>query len=1326
MDVQRYGIDHGLAHQVVTAIWEDESGFVWVGTPQGLHRFDGYEFLRFSEDSHGIASNEVDEILQDSDGWLWLLTYKERNSFEKELFRSSIEQICIFHPNTYEVRNLESHLGGEAALFDRTLLRSTCGPDGTLYFGTLGEKVLQVQKGKASLLTLPDCKATRPMYVSKDKDLVVAGKDKDNRLGSYLLKHGGDRFKVEKIWENAGIVVGSQDREGLWLFDHDHHGISCYQEGEPTRKVKFSTLEERERNYHGAVLMNGAELMVEFFDNKAEVFVRIRPDSFASRGYYDIPAVTRLVQANNAQHSRSYFGGQPSLTALEIRPNPFRQLLASPRRVGEFAKYTRTWGLCHWDSLLYINVRDAHLVACRLSDWKIEDVYAVEAGGAGKKTLMKDYADMLRSGEELLMVRSDHVLAFRPADGRSRKLVCPEDPDADFNTIYRDEWGKHWVGGKNGRLYTWKSEEGALSPWPGRSLLPEEAVVVSFLALERNNLMVATSEGIYVIDLENEEATRYHSAEAAPRNMPFDNYTRIYRDQEGTIWLATRGGGLIRWEFEKEDKPTQQFTMNEGLSSNTLYSIHEDDNGQLWMPSDQGLIRFDKANSSSISFQESDGLSHYEFNTFSDAAAPDGSLFFGGRNGVVAFHPSQFQDTLGLSGELQLTSFMQFDGQQEKLVDKTAAFYKEREITVRPGDGFFTLKFSFLKNPNLRKLRYAYRLDGQDMDWNYNTGNSIRFSGLDYGEYVLQIRAQLENGPLSKQELRIPIHVLRPFYSQNWFLIACVLLLGLLVYLFIRLRTRQLRKRQAELEHAVAERTKTIGQQAEELKQLDKTKSRFFANVSHELRTPLTLMLGPLRTVLQKGKLDARSRDYVALAEENSESLLSLVNEILTLSKMESGKMQLREEPTALYPLLRRLVSNFESHGDLLKLQLDLDYQPDRYLQILLDTGKFERILNNFLSNAFKHTPQGGRISVSLSELPNRLLLKVTDTGTGIPPAVLPHVFDRFFQHSDPQAPAQGGTGIGLALCKEIAQLMRGKVWAESDGESGSAFCFEFPKREILGIVEDEPEEEETLQETPVVLQEPTGERARLLVVEDNPSLAAYLQLILSGNYEVVVARNGLEAWEMLESETSGFDLVVSDIMMPLMDGYQLLEKLKTDQRFRLLPVIMLTARADIADKLRALRIGVDDYLLKPFVEEELLARIENLLANSRARKVEGEKEVEKEKPAEMWPEDAAWLEKLEGKIGESLGDMRFNAEELAYEMGMVRQTLNRRLKKLTGLTTTKFIQEAKMQRARTLLEERRVSTVKAASLEVGIKDVRYFSSQFKERFGKLPSGYLK
>lgn len=524
--------------------------------------------------------------------------------------------------------------------------------------------------------------------------------------------------------------------------------------------------------------------------------------------------------------------------------------------------------------------------------------------------------------------------------------------------------------------------------------------------------------------------------------------------------------------------------------------------------------------------------------------------------------------------------------------------------------------------------------------------------------------------------------------------------------------------------------------QAELLQQMDAAKSRFFTNISHELRTPLTLLLGPVKALLKENNLSEKQSSLLNVAERNGAQLNRLINEILDLRKLELGNMGLSLKPIRVSDFFLHYLNQFESLAEHQKVTYVINSTIDKAAVALLDREKCRQIIYNLLSNAFKFTPAGGSIQVDVGLYDGKLNFSVTDTGSGIHFADQPHVFERYFQTSQPDKPAEGGTGIGLALCREYLELFGGQIKVKSELGKGSSFRVSFPvaatflpETEQVSSPQSEYTDSAVFTAATVTTQLDTPsfhKQAHLLLVEDNQELQDYLSLLLSPTYNLVTAANGQLAWDLLTKQENPLtvDLILSDLMMPVMDGYQLLEQLKNNDKTRHLPVIMLSARAEIEDRLKALRIGVDDYLAKPFDEEELLVRIKNLLANQAARK-NMNKVISSTSIANISGEDQAWLGKFEAYVQANYASDILTIPDLAQAFSMSDSTLLRQLKRLTGLTTAKYLQEVRMDAARQLLENRTYRSVSQVATKVGYSDPRSFSRIFKSRFGKSPSDYL-
>ena len=685
------------------------------------------------------------------------------------------------------------------------------------------------------------------------------------------------------------------------------------------------------------------------------------------------------------------------------------------------------------------------------------------------------------------------------------------------------------------------------------------------------------------------------------------------------------------------------------------------------------------------------------------------------------------------------------------MMNEDSLLYSGGNIAIEPfdvyqGNGNLTINFTAPIYSSTTSIRYQTMLEGLDNNWSEPSPLSKKsFFNLPIGKYTFKVKTndiQLQESNITSFTFSV-----RPNWWQKWWMkLFFLLVIGFVLYGIIKFGIRrsiqQLETRQKELEVIVAQRTAQIEedkylieQQAEELKELDKIKSRFFANISHELRTPLTLILGPLSYILESPEEwnKVQVQKQLLVMQRNGKNLLQLIEEILDLSKIEANKLELQEDATPMVQFFEYLFFVFEPQFQAKALSYDLQLDIDQNLQVLVDRRKLEKILNNFLSNAIKFTSQNGKIILKVSETDELIKIQVSDNGKGIHPNDLPHVFERFYQSKQVDQKLYGGTGIGLALVKELAHLMNGKVKAESTLGAGSRFYFEFPKKKVAVAEVLALPINETVEDDPVI--DSIGSDFKIMVVEDNPDMRNFIVQLLRKKYkQVLIAKNGAEGIALLKANNISIDLIVSDIMMPEVDGLEMLKMIKSHPEWFKIPVVMLTALAAERDKLSALTIGVDDYLTKPFSVPELMIRVQNLLYNSHQRKQVQNSEEEniinsnsQNQTTDLINEDdKKWIEKLKSTIYNSLGETTLQVEDLASSVFLSSRQMSRKVKSITGLTPARMVREVQLNKARKILEEQTSTSVNDLAFQCGFEHPTTFSKLFKKRFGKSPSEYLK
>ena len=1135
--------------------------------------------------------------------------------------------------------------------------------------------------------------------------------------GRVQLRMGGPQNGVV-FYYTTGPLTGGTDR------------MYCIDELGVRTEVPIETLEQ-DRSYFPELLFK--------FDSTGLMWVH---DRLLGAGGTVLVDVGKQYPELNASGIRSFFrdqngalwlGGNFGVYRIQIRDNRFNTLLQSTRNAS-LGEGNACRGIFVDDDFLYVNLQE-------------EGFYRVTRKGNEQQLLYKNTQEWghlalynSKNNQYLYVGSSGKVLRYDKNTGDTLTLTFP--PTFTIWALYETGNNQMLVGGRSG-LYVVDLNTNHASIFNKYNAYKElaDAHILDINTDNNGQVWICSSSGLYAWDATKGITARYWSKGQGAFHLPADEFQHFYQDEDGTYWVGTAFTGLLHWDKKKNS--VKQYTRVDGLSNNNIYAVYPDGSGNLWLPSDNGLMQFNRKTGITHTYLVRDGIAHNEFNRLSHFKGDDGRMYFGGLNGITTFHPGSFlrNEKTSINPPLRVAMFQQFDGSSGKLEDRTASLFSNKEIVVYPGDRFLVFELSLLTFEDQNQVQYAYMLEGVDKDWNYQKERVLRLSGLPSGLHKLRIRGQSADGTWSSEDVVIPIRVMLPVMLRPWFLILMGLLLVASVYGLFRLRNWQHKRDQRILESEIDRVTaklkldnQTIERQAEELRHLDALKSRFFANVSHELRTPLTLMLSPLNTVLKNKKLDDPSRQLLNLASENGEQLLRLLAEILDLSKLESGKLELAEKPTRLQSLLRKQVAQFEAHAQRINIDLSFDFQARENLVVMLDVKNTERILNNLLSNAMKFTSTGGKVKVQVVENSDSLEIRVNDNGRGVHPDDLPYIFDRYYQSKRPDTATEGGTGIGLALSYELARLFGGYLRVESTLGKGSTFYFNFPKKEVSDAYEEavdsilpEPFVTEQKDEQAVVVSS-SPFKPRLLVVEDHDSLLQYLITLLQPDFGVVGVRHGREALDVLEKEGHGINLILSDIMMPVMDGFQLLEQLKNNDAYRHLPVVVLTARADWTDRLHALRLGVDDYLLKPFREEELRARIDNLLRNVLQRNTAtGGSNNEIKTPRPLFSaEEQAWLEDVEKMVQQNLPDTHFNVDQLSDMLFISRRQLNRRLQQLTGLTPVQYIREARLAHARRLLENRTYSTVKSVVIASGMTDTEHFAKLFREKYGRSPSDYAE
>jgi len=1345
---QFWGIEDGLSHRQVNSIIQDNRDLMWLGTDYGINRFDGKSFKWFTTENSALQENRVVILKKDRQGFIWI--------FYSDLNKTSLKHVDILDPETEKIIPLQNFLT-EAIPFNFSEVSTM----------SLTESKEIIFITKSTIYYYEDRFYETPLNGLDIYNLrgVERSPDGDLWLSFYMLYQDTSYFKVFSTAGQLLDSIGFENSNYIDIYEWDSIGRPHFyvfydkpEGAEPQQKYFFVKKE-------GAVKVDSAaearfnplgisnNFLRRFFIkigglywvyDKEEDMLAIPPNPQDSAiNLQDVSKELRNGSGIYADKqgavwiSTAY--GIHRFTMDDLRFE--RHLYETNRRKTRSIRGIKTTGKGEQKKLWAMSEMPRHLYSKELSSKKrkIEERFS---GGKWALSLNQDSS---------LMYMTDLGLKTRDRSQLRRDSIFPLAVRVSGGAwvLHQDKYGQYWFNSHFRASFFRLNKDGLLElpHWHGVEVNP---YVYQIHENKSDTAWVVTEKGIFSINLKSAKILeRYWSGGKDRYYLEHDNIQHLLSNEDGSFWLATAKSGLQQWSPERGR--ISLYNRLDGLPSNNIYAVYKDHLQNLWLSTEYGIAHIDLRSSKIRTYTKNDGLSNNEFNRLSHHQDEDGVIYFGGLNGITSFQPSDFyQEEESYEPSLIFTKLEVYQEKMDSFFDFKYEIQKGQALRIKPGDYITEIAVSLLSYQQLEKVQYAYFLEGLNKSWNYQASNIILLGKVPYGDYKLKVRGQEANGRWSNKELSIDVFVLKPFYLKTWFISFCVLVLALGFSVFFNFRRKAQVARQRELEKQVWERTQIIEAQKEDLLSLDRMKSRFFANISHELRTPLTLISTPLNKLIADGKgFDGKEKRWLSYMQRNTNTLLGLVNEILDLAKMEEGKLELEVEELRLYQHFELLLEPFRTLAKDKNITFIWQINLDPRLIVKVDKVKLDKVLSNLLSNAFKFSSIGGQVEASIRpDGRNEIIIAIADKGIGIKNDELDKVFERFYQAKPPVGgdlvEAQGGTGLGLALSKDLVDLMKGKLWVESEWKKGSTFYFKFPYSLAAGQAKMGREEQVMAQEKNVEkenrISQKEANKPHILVVEDKPDLLFLLKDLLEDKYRISLAENGAEAWALLEEKQRtnkpSFDLVLSDQMMPLMDGLSLLNKIKEDPSLSLMPFMILTARAESGLRMSALRIGVNDFLTKPFEEEELILRINNLLENHKARKeiaADQEQEArqslkeqeESPKTIQQAKEEAAWLAGFDDYISSNLGNSDLKVTDLADHFAMSESTLLRQLKKLTGLSPQKYLQEARLQKALALIEKGDFSSLSTLCQKVGFKELASFSRSFKARFGKSPSTFV-
>lgn len=1325
-------IDNGLSHNQVYAIYRDETGFVWFGGAAGLNRYDGHNcriFTSLPADSTSLEDNFITDILPFPGNKMWVgakginavaiynpATEKFDRHFAQRLkelglpparvlnilkdkqnrywFLYQQEGLFCFTPTTGELRNFRLPGGNSytscsedqqgdiwVALANGTLVKV----DGMSCKALLvNEQLKDFFRGKHNNYRIYVDKPGNLWCYTVDDPTGVLKIDPQTRQTLYYHSNSHNRLNDNLI---KGIV---EDRNGdIWI-GTDHGGINVVDAANPAlvtylvnkendkNSLSYNSVETIFKDRQGIIWIGTGKKGVNFLDQQSTRFELYchEPGNKFSLPDNDINCFAEDAKGN------VWIGTNSS------------GLIYFDRARQQFTRY----------------LHDPHNPRS-LSSNIIVSLCVDHEGKVWIGTFMGGLN--VFDGKEFKVFRHNPADPYSLADDRIWHIM------EDRNHVL---WIGTLLGGVNrfdpatNRFYRYAIDHPSL-------LSIHSNYIPTMLEDSRGNLWIGTSEGLEMLNPARDQFTHYkHTSD--PNSLTHDHIRDIVEDKTGLIWVATRVGLNV---FNPRTGKFRRLTVDNGLPDNTILSLLIDKHDNAWMTTAKGLCQLlvkreggEVVSLDVRNFNSSNNIQGKIFNESAAMLSREGLVYVGGANGFNIIDPDKV-NIRTTEAPLVFTNIDIFNneigvGQQlNKNVVLKEAIPFTSAITLGHNENIFSIEFAALDFSG--NNQYAYKLEGFNDQWTYtNSANrKVTYTNLDPGTYYFRVKATNSDGVWGNNEKVLKITITPLFWKTPFAFVLYGLLAAGLLYMARSYVIEKERMRFA----VVQERT-----ERERVLAMDAVKTKLFTNVSHEFRTPLSLILAPLDKIINTAA-DPAQRKQLQLIQRNGKRLLNLVNQLLDFRKMEVSEFKLQPTEGDVIHCVKDICNSFSDVAEMKKIALVTDWRRES-LSAWFDWDKLEKILFNLLSNAFKYTSAGGIIRVQvegpLTEEGREVLkIRVEDTGMGIPPDKQEYIFERFFQHDVPANIMHPGTGIGLAITKEFVKLHGGTIAVESQPEKGAAFTVTLPLLWRSAPEAVKPPELEAAGKT----RKPSSKnRPSVLLVEDNDDFRFYLKDNLNLEYEVVACANGQEAWEELGRWKP--DLVVSDVMMPLMDGIELARRIKMHPALAAVPVILLTAVGDEDMQLESYRLGVSDYMTKPFTYEILASKIRNLVARHRATGKKQRPQVDLQ-PAEVniTPADEQFLQQVLAVLEKNMANTEFTVEELSKELFMHRAGMYRKLLSLTGRSPQEFIRDIRIKRGRQLLERSQL-TIAEVAYEVGFNNPKKFSMYFKETFGVTPSQFQK
>lgn len=1363
--------ENGLSNNKVNCILEDRSGLLWFGTDDGLNRFDGYEIKIYRnrrDDEKSISSNGIWTIFEDEDGFLWIGTKAgELNRYNPQL--DKFEYWKVESDNTNENSITSIYVDKKKNIWVGTY------KNGLYKFDLKQKKFFNWRYNPQDQNSISNNYITS-ITEDNDGNLWISTYNGLNKFSPLIstttfVRVYYDNADKKSISNNLiwNLIPSKINKHLFWICTAN--GLSYYDH----RKNEFGRKEYNEdlKLQFGASISSIIEeetgtskiywlgtyaglLRLDISNNKTQRFLndKTNPRSLTSN------QINKMIRDRSGVFWIATENGVSYFSPKEIRFNNF---ISYSNRFKELTNNNITAFVETQSKELLIGSSEGLFLFDhnnKISSFNDINTWALCRGRQNKIWIgtygqgLKQF-DLRNKTIKPIEIKSDLIL---PSFYRYIK------------TIAEDKDGNIWIGFWGSGLVRYNPEKDEFKTWinvnnDSSSLSYND--VWSIIEDKFGNIWIGTNGGGLNLfykqlgqDGKTEEKFIRLSSSSSPRvnNTLSSNtiYTMVesknpkYNNSSNStiLWIGTSNGlnkliidnSELVTDIGKLNVSVKVYTTEDGLPDNSVKSIVEDKDGNLWIGTANGLSKFNPAEGSFINYSNADGLNGTDFNSSAVITTSDGMILLGSNKGLNIFYPSEITQSK-YQPPVLITDFQLFNQSVHAGVDgsplsKNIIFTDK--ILLAHDQNIFSFQFTALDYNSPNSIKYAYKMEGFDKDWIFSdTRRYAAYTNLSPGEYIFKVKATNSDGVWNENYSSVKVIIHQPWWKTGW---AYILYLTIIVLGLFAIRRFELNRTKLRNE------LKMRQFEAQKMKEIENVKSRFFANLSHEFRTPLMLIKGPIEQ-LKNGKVNGNTSEYYELIHRNTEKLHNLIDQLLELTQLEAEAIPVKASKENLVTILKGIFYSFKSIAEQKNIALDFSSN-DSSICAWVDRDKLEKVISNLLSNAIKFTPEGGLISLDIlkndSAGNNFTKIKISDTGIGIPEEKLNQIFDRFYQVDNSSGRNYGGSGIGLSLVKELVDLHKWNIEVQSNPGKGTSFILTIPlddsylaenQKVAAQKIENKDNQNElttafSLDESNVnsesevlIPDNASNKLPTILVVEDSKDVREYILSLLHNDYQIIQAEDAETGLRIANEKMP--DLILSDIMMPGTDGLEFCRQIKSNLQTSHIPVILLTAKVSQQNKIEGLETGADDYVTKPFNFKELSIRIKNLIEQRKKLKDKFSKEIKLEPEAVTVNSlDKEFLEKALKIAEKNIYNLDFDVDLFAKEMFLSRSQLHRKMIAITGQAPGEFLRIFRLKKAARLLQEKKLSVTQIA-LEVGFNSPSHFTKAFQQYFNCLPSEFV-